>query len=158
VHNLSIPPDQKLLKVPLDAFQSQQAWLLRLHPLVHRLRIVPIDVRLAQHGEADTVVDLAELQDLVVRARVLAVELVAGEAEQDELVGVLCRDLLVEGFEASELRREAAFGGGVDDEDYFAGVLREGIVCTFFCKGEGRVSGGGQSLERWWGEEEEDED
>jgi hypothetical protein len=35
------------------------------------------------------------------------------------------------------LRREAAFGGGVDDEDHFAGVLREGIGRAFFCGGGG---------------------
>jgi hypothetical protein len=52
------------------------------------------------------------------------------------LVRVLFCDLLVEGFEADELRREAAFGSGVDDEDYLARVLREGVVCAFFYKGE----------------------
>lgn len=157
MHNLSIPPNQKLFKVPLDPLQSQQAGLLRLHPLVHRLGLVPIHVRLAQHREADAVVDLAELLDLVVGARVLAVELVAGKAEHDELVRVLFCDLLVEGFEAGELRREAAFGSGVDDEDYFARVLREGVVCAFFYKGGkvelvrglaelGAVGGGGGGL------------
>jgi hypothetical protein len=33
------------------------------------------------------------------------------------------------------LWREAAFGGGVDDEDYFAGVLRERVGCTFLWGG-----------------------
>ena len=40
------------------------------------------------YREADAVVDLAELLDLVVGARVLGPELVAGEAQDDE-VGVL---------------------------------------------------------------------
>jgi len=64
------------------------------------------------------------------------------------LVGVLFCNLLVEGFEVGELRREAAFGGGVDDEDYVAGVLREGIGRAFFCEEEGRVSGGGRDGRR----------
>jgi hypothetical protein len=38
----------------------------------------------------------------------------------------------VEGFEAGELGCEAAFGGGVDHEDYFALVLGERILCAFF--------------------------
>lgn len=76
--------------------------------------------------------------DLVVGAGVLGVELVTGKAEKDELVRVFGGDFLVEGFEAGELGCEAAFGGGVDHEDYFALVLGERILCAFFC---GRVSG-----------------
>ena len=51
----------------------------------------------------------------------MAAELVAGEAEDDELVGVFGLDVLVQGLEAFELRGEAAFGGGVDGEDYLGG-------------------------------------
>ena len=50
----------------------------------------------------------------------MAAELVAGEAENGEVFGVLGFDGLVEVLEAFELRSEAAFGGGVDDEDDFA--------------------------------------
>jgi hypothetical protein len=46
--------------------------------------------------------------------------LVARKAEDGERVWVGRGDIFVEGFEAGELRREAAFGGGVDDEDDFA--------------------------------------
>ena len=56
--------------------------------------------------------------DLVVGTGVLPAELIAGEAEDDELVGVFGLDVLVEGLEAFELRGEAALGGGVDGEDY----------------------------------------
>ena len=69
--------------------------------------------------------------DLVVGAGVLAAELVAGEAEDDELVGVFGLDVLVQGLEAFELRGEAAFGGGVDGEDY----LREQYVSWAGWKG-----------------------
>jgi hypothetical protein len=71
---------------------------------------------------------LAELLDLVVGAGVLAAELVAGEAEDGEVVRVLLLDGLVQALEALELRREAALGGGVDDEDDLAleGVEGEG--------------------------------
>ena len=50
---------------------------------------------------------------------ILVHELVAGEAEDDEVVGVFFYDFLVEVFEAFELRGKAAFGGGVYDEDDF---------------------------------------
>jgi hypothetical protein len=62
--------------------------------------------------------------------------LVAGEAEDEELVGVRGRDFFVEGFEAFELRGEAAFGGGVDDEDDFAFGVDEGVGLALFCWGE----------------------
>jgi hypothetical protein len=48
----------------------------------------------AQDGECDAVVELAELLDLVIAARVLAAELVAGEAE-DHKVGVLSLEILL---------------------------------------------------------------
>ena len=51
--------------------------------------------------------------------RILVHELVAGEAEDDEVIRVLFFDFLVECFKSFELRREAAFGGCVYDEDDF---------------------------------------
>jgi len=84
--------------------------------------------------------------DRVVVAGVLLHELVAGEAEDDEAVGVRGGDGFVEGFEGGELGCEAAFAGGVDDEDDFAFEGGEGVGLAFFW-------GGG--LERWrgkWGE------
>ena len=106
---------QKFLKVPLDPLEPEQARHLRLHPLVHRLRLISVHVRLAQHGERDPVVGQAEGLDGVVVAGVLLHELVAGEAQDDELVRVGGFDFLVEGLEAFELGGEAAFGGRVDD-------------------------------------------
>jgi len=53
--------------------------------------------------------------DVVVGARVLVVELVAGEAEEGEVVRVFGGQGFVNRFETSELRGEAAFGGGVDN-------------------------------------------
>lgn len=69
----------------------------------------------------------------------MAAELVAGEAQNGEVFGVLRFDGLVEGLEAFELRGKAAFGGGVDDEDDFAfeGGQVEGFA--FLC-GWGWVS------------------
>ena len=49
-------------------------------------------------------------------------------------------DLLVEGFEGGELRGEAAFGGGVDDEDDFVAEGGEGVGLAFFCGFVGSVS------------------
>ena len=137
LHHLPVSPDQKLLKVPLDPLQPQQAGLLALHPLIHRLHLVSIHVRLPQHREGDTIIHLAELLDLVVGPWILGAELVAGEAEEDELVGVLGGDFLIEVFQALELRREAAFGGRVDDEDYFAAVLGERVLGALFWRGLG---------------------
>lgn len=66
--------------------------------------------------------------DLVIGPGVLAAELVAREADDLECVAVLALEVLVQLFKAGELRGEAAFGGGVDDEDDFAVELREGVI------------------------------
>jgi hypothetical protein len=88
--------------------------------------VVAVDVDLLHDGKGHAVVDLAEALDLVVGAGLLAAELVAREAEDDEVVGVLLLDLVPDFFEPGVLGREAAFGGGVDDEDDFAFVVGEG--------------------------------
>lgn len=64
----------------------------------------------------------------------MVAELVTGKAEDFEVGGVFGFEGFVEGFERLELRSEAAFGGGVDHEDYFAfeggeGVGRSGFFC-----------------------------
>lgn len=135
LHHLPIGTDQELLEIPLYPLHPHQPGDLLLHPLKHRLRLVAVHVRLPQDGEGDAVVELAELLDRVVVAGVLLHELVAGEAEDDEAVGVRGGDGFVEGFERGELRREAAFAGGVDDEDDFAFEGGEGVGLPFFWGG-----------------------
>jgi hypothetical protein len=85
-------------------------------------------INFPQHGEADAVVKLAKLLDLIVAAGVLAAELVAREADDFEVVGVLGLQILVELLKPCELGCEAALGGGVDDEDDFAVQLRQGVL------------------------------
>jgi hypothetical protein len=86
--NLPVLSDQELLEVPLDALQTHDSGLALLHPFVHGLDVVAVDFGLAQHGERDAVVDLAEGLDFVVGAGILAAELVAWEADDFE-VGVV---------------------------------------------------------------------
>lgn len=70
---------------------------------------------------------MAEFLDRVVIAGVLFHELIAGEAEDGEFIGVRGLDVFVEGFEGGELGCESAFGGGVDDENDFAFKGGEGV-------------------------------
>ena len=98
--NLAILANQKLFEIPLDALQTHEAGLLFLHPLPHGLRVVAVDFGLAENFVGDFVAEHAEVLDLLVGARVLAAELVAGEGEDFEGFGVggfdVCgRDVLV---------------------------------------------------------------
>ena len=52
-------------------------------------------------------------------------------------------DLFVELLETFELRCEAAFGGGVDDQDDFVFEVGERKGLAFLCEWERRVSRGG---------------
>ena len=52
-------------------------------------------INLSQHGEADTIVQLATLLNLVVGAWVLATKLVAWKADNLKVVGIFALDLLV---------------------------------------------------------------
>lgn len=95
--------------------------------------MVTVHVQLAQNGESHAVVDLAESLDLIVGTGILTAELVAREAEDEEVLGMLGFDGLVEGFKALELRGEAAFRGSVDDKDDFALQRGKGEGLSLFC-------------------------
>ena len=154
----SVRTDQELLEVPLDSLQSQETGSLGLHPFPERVGARAVDVQLLKHGEGDAVVDQTEGVDLGVGAWILGAELVARKGEDLEArgslrfrvlsgggggVGVGERifhpedlsfnglDGIVEFLEAGELWGEAAFGGGVDDEDDFASVLGERVGFSF---------------------------
>ena len=71
----------------------------------------------------------------------MATELVAGEAEDDEIIAVFFFDALVKFLEAFILGREAAFGGRVDNEDDFAFVFGERDRLAFLCKRGWLVNG-----------------
>lgn len=87
--DIAITANEELLKVPLHVLDAHDTRLLRLQPLKHGVRVRAVDIGLLEHGERHAVVDLAEVLDLVIGARVLAAELVAGEAEDGEVLAVL---------------------------------------------------------------------
>lgn len=98
--------------------------------LPKRICALSIDQSLSEDRERNTVVQLAELANLLIAAWLLASELVAWEAEDLELAGVLFLQLLVELLESAVLWGEAALGGGVDDEEDFALVVGEWLWVT----------------------------
>ena len=124
---------QEFLKIPLDPLEPKHARNLRLHPLVHGLGLVAVHVRLAQHRERNPVVGQAEGLDGVVVAGVLLHELVAGEAQDDEVIGVVGLDLFVELLEAFELGGESTFGGGINYQYDFVFEVGKWVWSTFFC-------------------------
>ena len=81
-----------------------------------------VHVGLRHQREGDAVIEAAEFGDLVIGTGLLAGELVAGEAEDDESLVLV---FLVEGLQAVILRGETAFGCGIDDHQDFPFVLGE---------------------------------
>lgn len=139
--DLTIAADEELFKVPLDALHSQETGLLILEPLEDGGGFVTVDVDLAHDREGDAIVELAETLDVVVGAGFLAAKLVAGEAEDDKVVGVLGADLLPDLLEPGVLRGEAALGRCVDDQDDLALVFGERLLfASFYFGGGGRRS------------------
>lgn len=130
--NLPISGNQKLLEVPLHPAQTHNPRLLLLQPLEQRRSLITVNVQLAQHRERHAVVDLAEGLDLIVGAGILVAKLVAGEAQDGEVIRVLVFDGFVERLEALELGREAAFGSGVHDQGDFALEVGEGVGLAGF--------------------------
>lgn len=131
--DLAITTDQELFKVPLDHLEAHQARLLGLEPLVQRSSAVAVDLNLLHDGEADAVVDLAKVLDLVVRSGLLATKLVAREAKDGEVVAVLLLERLVQLLKTLVLRSEAAFGSRVDNQDDLALVVGESDLLALLC-------------------------
>ena len=133
--DLPVRAHEELLEVPLDALEAHDARLLRLEPVPDGRGGIAVDLDFLQNGEADPVIDLAEALDVVIGAWVLRRELVARKAEDGEPVWVLGVQVFVELLEAFELWREAAFGGGVDNENGLAAegakVERLSLLCKW---------------------------
>ncbi|MNR24292.1 hypothetical protein D3C85_1413630 [compost metagenome] len=86
--------------------------------------VVALHADLGIEGKGDVVAGPAEAGDLVVSARLLAVEVVGGKGQHLEtgrLMGA------VEVFQAFVLRRQAALRGDVDDQQDPAGVVRQAV-------------------------------
>lgn len=128
--HFAILANEELLKVPLDPLQPQQTGFLILEPLVQGASLVTVDVNLGHDGKGDAIIDLAELLDFVVGARLLPTELVAREAQDDKVVRVLLAHRLPQFLQAGVLGGKTALGGCVDDEDDLALVVGKGYLST----------------------------
>jgi hypothetical protein len=105
--------DQELLEVPLDVTRLARGVGHRGQLRVHRVPARPVDFDLLEHRERHPVGGGAELLDLTSGARLLAAELVAGEADDREATAGV---LLVQPLQPGVLRREPALGCHVDHE------------------------------------------
>lgn len=122
----SVWPHQELGEVPLDGrskkavgpvFQEREHWV--------GLRAVDVDLR--RERERHPVLDLAKFLDLIVIARLLVGELVAGEADDDEAFG---SELGVDLLQTPILRGEAALARSVHDQHRLASELLQGHLLT----------------------------
>ena len=93
---------------------------MRGEVLENRVGVLAKHVNLLHQREGDAMVQTAEFGDFLVGARLLMLELVAGEAEDDETLVLI---FLVEGLETIILGGETALRGGVDNHQDFALVL-----------------------------------
>lgn len=73
----SKPGCHKEKEADLDTSKPENACLLCLEVLEDLVRVVTVHVRLLHKREGNTMVELAELRDLLVRAWLLAIELVS---------------------------------------------------------------------------------
>ena len=81
------------------------------------------DTQLFRHREADAEGALAECGDRGVIARLLPAEIVAGHADHHK---ALISPFLPKPLQGGILRREPAFGCGIDDDDRPPGKLLQG--------------------------------
>lgn len=113
---LAFGRNEELVEVPAHLGVGHAVEFLMSKPGIDRVLASALDVDLFRQGEGDAVVQLAEAGDLFFGAGFLAQKLVAGEADDNELVLVF----VVQFLQRFVLRREAAFGGDVDAEHVLA--------------------------------------
>lgn len=120
-----VDEDGRELVSRIETFKS----LFAFEPSIEGKFSLAIDFGLAELGEVYAKFHGAELCDLFVRAWGLSTKLVTRDVEDFETCGFVA---LIEGFELLILRGETAFGGGIDDEQNLAFILREGHGFAFF--------------------------
>ena len=128
--DLAVGADEELREVPLDALHPQEARRLTGQPAEERIGGVAVHVDLGHHRKCHTVVQLAELGDLVVAAGVLVGELVAREADDGQAPVLV---LGVQFLEPGELRGEPALARGVDHDQNLAAIITEIDLGTIAC-------------------------
>ena len=121
--DLAILADEELVEVPLDVTGERRIFAREY--LVERVAVRAVDLDLVEQRESHAVLAGAELLDLLIRARFLGAELVAGETGDDQTFILI---LLVSGFEALVLGSITALGGDVDHEDDLAFIIFQGGI------------------------------
>src|SRR4030088_84465 len=91
------------------------------------MAVRPIDFQFRAHGESHIETGLAELHDLLLRARLLRAELIAREADDSE---VLVLQLPLQLLQSVVLRRESAAAGHMDRKRNLAAKLAQQIRRT----------------------------
>ena len=87
-----------------------------------------VHLELGEYREPHVELQLAELADFRVTARVMVGEPVAGKADYR---APLCGIFFVQLPDAFEPRRQAAFAGGVDQKQHFSAVIPERFFSPF---------------------------
>src|SRR4029077_20821695 len=117
--------DHELGEVPFDVARAIRLGRLAGEPGIEGSAALPVDLDLREQRKRDAVARGAELLDVGVAARLLAAELIAGEAEDRETTR---RVLGVELLQRFVLRGEPALRGHVDDEQNLASIVAETLV------------------------------
>ena len=95
---------------------------LGLEILEDGIGVCAVDITLGHEREGYTVVEAAELFDLLIATRFLVRELVTGESEDDETLVFV---FLVQSLQTVVLRRKTALGSGINDKDHLSFVICE---------------------------------
>ena len=123
--HVAVAVDEELLEIPRDVGAVASAGLCTLQERVEGRLVLAVHVDLGEHREVDIELRRHELEDLGVGAGLLRTELVAGNAEDDQVVIVV-----VKRTQTCVLRREASSAGDVDDEGELALVGVERHLVT----------------------------
>ena len=119
----AVAPDQKLGEVPLDR-AATQASLAGLQMGEQWMLAGSVHFDLGKDRKGRAVGRLAEAADLYVVAGFLMAELVAGKGEDGKAAP---GEAVLQGLQARVLRREAAAGGRVDDQQNLPAPGAQGL-------------------------------
>jgi hypothetical protein len=118
----AVATHQELGEVPGDVLLALFVRIPRLEEAVDVGRAAPVDLDLGEDRELGAVLGAGELEDLLVAAGLLLAELVAGEAQDDE---VPISVTLVKGTQTCVLVGESSLAGQVDDQAHLSGIVGE---------------------------------
>ena len=121
-NRLALFVDEEFCEIPFDGLCTEQAGFGGFQKAIQRMGIGAVDLDFFKQRKADVEIRFTKLRDVCAASWFLLAKLITGEGQHRKPARPV---LLVQVFQVTVLRREAAAAGRVDDQQHLAVVVAQ---------------------------------